>query len=41
LAIPQILSHASATRSDMSRIHRLLTWPAAFYIAGILLWYEQ
>lgn len=25
----------------MTRIHRLLTWPAAFYIAGILLWYEQ
>jgi hypothetical protein len=25
----------------MARIHRLLTWPAAFYIAGILLWYEQ
>ena len=25
----------------MDRIHRLLTWPAAFYIAGILLWYEQ
>ena len=25
----------------MSRIHRLLTWPAALYIAGILLLYEQ
>jgi len=25
----------------MSRLHRLLTWPAALYIAGILLWYEQ
>ena len=25
----------------MNRIHRLLTWPAAFYIAGVLLWYEQ
>ena len=25
----------------MDRIHRLLTWPAALYIAGILLWYEQ
>ena len=25
----------------MARIHRLLTWPAALYIAGILLWYEQ
>ena len=25
----------------MNRIHRLLTWPAALYIAGILLWYEQ
>jgi hypothetical protein len=25
----------------MERVHRLLTWPAAFYIAGILLWYEQ
>lgn len=25
----------------MTRIHRLLTWPAALYIAGILLWYEQ
>ena len=25
----------------MKRIHRLLTWPAALYIAGILLWYEQ
>jgi uncharacterized membrane protein YphA (DoxX/SURF4 family) len=25
----------------MTRVHRLLTWPAAFYIAGILLWYEQ
>jgi len=25
----------------MARIHRLLTWPAAIYIAGILLWYEQ
>ena len=21
--------------------HRLLTWPAALYIAGVLLWYEQ
>lgn len=25
----------------MARVHRLLTWPAAFYIAGILLWYQQ
>ncbi len=25
----------------MSRILRLLTWPAALFIAGILLWYEQ
>ena len=25
----------------MDRILRLLTWPAAFYIAGTLLWYEQ
>jgi hypothetical protein len=25
----------------MTRIHRLLTWPAALYIAGIPLWYEQ
>jgi hypothetical protein len=25
----------------MDRILRLLTWPAAFFIAGILLWYEQ
>ncbi len=25
----------------MDRIHRLMTWPAALYIAGILLWYEQ
>ena len=25
----------------MARLHRLLTWPAAIYIAGILLWYEQ
>jgi hypothetical protein len=25
----------------MARVHRLLTWPAALYIAGILLWYEQ
>ena len=25
----------------MDRIHRLLTWPAAFVVAGILLWYEQ
>jgi uncharacterized membrane protein YphA (DoxX/SURF4 family) len=25
----------------MTRLHRLLTWPAALYIAGILLWYEQ
>jgi hypothetical protein len=25
----------------MARIHRMLTWPAAFYIAGVLLWYEQ
>jgi hypothetical protein len=25
----------------MAQIHRLLTWPAALYIAGILLWYEQ
>jgi uncharacterized membrane protein YphA (DoxX/SURF4 family) len=25
----------------MHRIHRLLTWPAALFIAGILLWYEQ
>ena len=23
------------------RLQRLLTWPAAFLIAGILLWYEQ
>ena len=27
--------------AGIDRIHRLLTWPAAFYIAGILLWYEQ
>jgi uncharacterized membrane protein YphA (DoxX/SURF4 family) len=25
----------------MHRIHRLLTWPAALYIAYIYLWYEQ
>src|SRR4051812_37353928 len=25
----------------VDRILRLLTWPAAVYIAGILLWYEQ
>lgn len=25
----------------MTRILRLLTWPAALFIAGILLWYEQ
>ena len=25
----------------MHRIHRLLTWPAAAYIAFIFLWYEQ
>lgn len=25
----------------MDRFLRLLTWPAALYIAGILLWYEQ
>lgn len=25
----------------MNRIHRILTWPAALYIAGVLLWYEQ
>jgi uncharacterized membrane protein YphA (DoxX/SURF4 family) len=25
----------------MHTIHRLLTWPAALFIAGILLWYEQ
>jgi len=25
----------------MTRVHRLSTWPAALYIAGILLWYEQ
>ncbi|MDR3535400.1 MAG: DoxX family protein [Acetobacteraceae bacterium] len=25
----------------MDRILRLLTWPAALFIAGILLWYEQ
>jgi uncharacterized membrane protein YphA (DoxX/SURF4 family) len=25
----------------MARVHRLLTWPAALYIAGILLWYEH
>jgi len=25
----------------MDRVLRWLTWPAAFYIAGILLWYEQ
>ena len=25
----------------MDRILRLMTWPAALYIAGILLWYEQ
>jgi hypothetical protein len=25
----------------MDRILRLLTWPAALYIAGVLLWYEQ
>lgn len=26
---------------DMARLLRLLTWPAALYSAGILLWYEQ
>ena len=26
---------------DVNRIHRLLSWPAALYIAGILLWYGQ
>jgi len=25
----------------MHRVHRLLTWPAALFVAGILLWYEQ
>jgi hypothetical protein len=25
----------------MAHFHRLLTWPAALAIAGILLWYEQ
>ena len=25
----------------MDRILRLLTWPAALFIAGVLLWYEQ
>jgi len=25
----------------MSRLFRLLTWPAALFVAGILLWYEQ
>lgn len=25
----------------MDRVLRLLTWPAALFIAGILLWYEQ
>ena len=25
----------------MDRLLRLLTWPAALFIAGILLWYEQ
>ena len=25
----------------MHRLHRLLTWPAALYIAFIFLWYEQ
>jgi hypothetical protein len=25
----------------MSRVSSLLSWPAALYIAGILLWYEQ
>ena len=25
----------------MNHIHRLLTWPAALYIAFIFLWYEQ
>ena len=25
----------------MDRVLRLLTWPAALYIAGVLLWYEQ
>jgi uncharacterized membrane protein YphA (DoxX/SURF4 family) len=25
----------------MARVHRLLAWAAAFWIAGILLWYEQ
>jgi hypothetical protein len=25
----------------MNRILKLLTWPAALFIAGILLWYEQ
>ena len=24
-----------------NRILKLLTWPAAFFVAGILLWYEQ
>ena len=26
---------------DAARVLRLLTWPAALFIAGILLWYEQ
>lgn len=27
--------------STTDRVLKLLTWPAAFFIAGILLWYEQ
>lgn len=26
---------------EIHRVLRLLTWPAALYIAGVLLWYEQ
>lgn len=28
-------------RGQSNRIAKLLTWPAALFIAGILLWYEQ
>ena len=32
---------APAPPTAWDRAHRLLTWPAALFVAGILLWYEQ
>ena len=35
------LAPSPLARLSLAHVHRLLTWPAALAIAGILLWYEQ